>query len=67
MDLTPRGRTLLIICYLFITLDFVVVGLRLWARRLKGKRLQLNDYLIFLGLVRGRIALVTSRLWVPYL
>lgn len=35
--------------------DYLAVGLRLWARKIKGKPLQINDYLIVVGLVWIRI------------
>ena len=38
---------------ILLTLDFLVVGLRFWARRIKGKPRELNDYLIVVGLVRS--------------
>ncbi len=38
-----------------IAFDYLAVGLRLWARKIKGKPLQINDYLIVVGLVWIRI------------
>ncbi len=40
--------TLLIV---FSIIAILAVALRLWARRIKKARFQLNDYLIVLGLV----------------
>jgi hypothetical protein len=38
-----------------LTFDYLAVGLRLWARNIKSKPLQINDYLIIVGLVWIRI------------
>jgi hypothetical protein len=40
-----------VIVGVLIAFDYLAVGLRLWARKIKGKPLELNDYLIIVGLV----------------
>jgi len=44
-----------VIVGVLIAFDFLAVGLRLWARNIKSKPLQINDYLIVVGLVWIRI------------
>ncbi len=51
MGIPSKGVQRIAVEAVFLTLDFLVVGLRLWARSLKGKRLEINDYLIIVGLV----------------
>ena len=54
----PIGPILLIaIVSVFLMLDFVVVGLRLWARHIKRKALELSDYMILIGLVRFQLSM----------
>ena len=51
MGLLSRGLNLLVIETVFLALDFLVVGLRLWVRMIKRKPLEFNDHMIMLGLV----------------
>ena len=44
-----------VIISVFSGLATVTVGLRLWARKMKNMSLELNDYLIILGLVRATL------------
>ena len=46
-----KGSLRLVVETIFMFLDFVVVGLRFWARRLKRKSLEFNDYAIAVALV----------------
>ena len=39
-----------VLCGILQLFAFIAVGLRLWARRLKRKRLELNDYAILAAL-----------------
>ena len=48
-----HGTQRLIVEVVFLALDFVAVGLRLWARRLKHRSLEFNDYAILTALVDG--------------
>lgn len=41
----------IIVEVVFLALDFVAIGLRLWARRLKHRSLEFNDYAILTALV----------------
>ena len=34
-----------------LTFDYLVVGSRLWARNIKGKAFEINDYMIIMALV----------------
>ena len=45
------GISLVVISSIFIPLDLLATILRLWARILKKKRLEINDYAIFVGTV----------------
>ena len=45
------GARLIVILTIFVFLDILTVGLRLWARRIKKKKLALNDWAIIAGLV----------------
>ena len=47
----PRAAARIGVETFFIALDFVFVGLRLWARRIKRKSLGFNDYTIVAALV----------------
>lgn len=51
--LPPKGGgiTLVVFCFIFAPLCCVATVLRLWARRLKRKKLEFNDYAILLGTV----------------
>lgn len=51
MAFPARAINLLIVETLFLVLDYLVVGLRLWVRKAKAKPLECNDYMIMLGLV----------------
>lgn len=51
MGISFRGKQLVAIETPFLALDLLVVGLRLWVRKTKRKPLELNDYMIILGLV----------------
>lgn len=46
-----HGTQRIIVEAVFLALDYVAVGLRLWARRLKRKSLEFNDYAILTALV----------------
>ncbi|KAF2233364.1 hypothetical protein EV356DRAFT_568024 [Viridothelium virens] len=46
-----RGRTLIIILAVFLILDLLAVGIRIWARRLTSKSLELNDWAIIAGTI----------------
>ena len=46
-----HGTQRIIVEVVFLALDFVAVGLRLWARRLKHRSLEFNDYAILTALV----------------
>lgn len=46
-----HGTQRIIVEVVFLALDFVTVGLRLWARRLKYRSLEFNDYAILTALV----------------
>ena len=46
-----HGTQRIIVEVIFLALDFVAVGLRLWARRLKHRSLEFNDYAILAALV----------------
>ena len=46
-----QGINEIVVGAVFITLDMIAVGLRLWCRRLKNKKLQINDYTIIAALV----------------
>ena len=52
----PAGTMLIIVLSVFLFFDLLVVGLRLWARRIKKKKLALNDWAIILSLVRTKSA-----------
>jgi hypothetical protein len=45
------GKTDLIVETVFLALDFLSTGIRLWSRRLSRTQLQVNDYLILTALV----------------
>ena len=47
-----HGTQRIIVEVVFLALDYVAVGLRLWARRLKHRSLEFNDYAILTALVR---------------
>lgn len=49
MVISSKGA--LVIVAVLITFDYLAVGLRLWARNIKGKPIEANDYLIIVGLV----------------
>ena len=46
-----RGTGILAVCITFWVVAATVVGLRIWARRIKKHALELNDYAIFIALV----------------
>lgn len=46
-----HGTQRIIVEVVFLALDFIAVGLRLWARRLKRRSLEFNDYAILAALV----------------
>lgn len=48
----PLGVIVLSSSAALVFFDGIVVGLRLWARALKRKRLSIGDYLILLSWVR---------------
>ncbi|KAI1178646.1 hypothetical protein F4777DRAFT_81336 [Nemania sp. FL0916] len=41
-----HGKTQLIVQTIFLALDFISMGIRLWSRRLQKTRLQANDFII---------------------
>lgn len=47
----PRATTRIGVETALIALDFVIVGLRIWARRIKRARLGFSDYTIIAALV----------------
>ena len=51
MGIPSKGLQVIVIESVMLALDFVVIGLRLWSRRLQGKSLEFNDYSILVGLV----------------
>lgn len=51
LPITGKAHLLVIVECVLLGIDFVVVGLRLWARQIKQKPLALNDYMILLALV----------------
>jgi len=51
---TPFGTTEIATSTAGVVLGLMVVGLRLWARAIKKKRLAIGDYLIILAWVRRR-------------
>lgn len=46
-----QGVKLIVVDTVFLALSFVAVSLRLWARRLRQTKLQLNDWLLLIALV----------------
>ncbi|KAI8945997.1 hypothetical protein F4801DRAFT_94977 [Xylaria longipes] len=44
------GKNVIIVEGIFLTLDFVFTGIRLWSRRLVKSRLQVNDIIILIAL-----------------
>ncbi|KAI5924943.1 hypothetical protein F4810DRAFT_662045 [Camillea tinctor] len=56
------GKTDIIVETIFLALDFVSVGLRLWSRHLQRMRLQINDILIIaaLTILTARYAIEVS-------
>jgi hypothetical protein len=52
----PTGIAVLAVSSVGIFVDLIVIGLRLWARRLKRKRLDIGDYLIIIAWVRDRLS-----------
>ena len=51
MGTTSKGVQLIVIEFVILAIDYLVVGLRLWSRRIKRKPFEINDYLIVVGLV----------------
>ena len=49
-----------VIVGVLIAFDYLAVGLRLWARKIKSKPLQIHDYLIIVGLVWIRIVTIVK-------
>ncbi|MCJ1444783.1 MAG: hypothetical protein MMC23_005285 [Stictis urceolatum] len=47
----PKGTNLIVIESIFIFLDVLAVGARLWARQIKRKPLEFNDYSIVIALI----------------
>lgn len=50
-EVSPRAIKIIILCVIFLALATTAVGLRIWARRIKGSLLCLNDYTILAALV----------------
>ena len=51
-SISSDGVKLIVVSAIFFPLAIVFGALRVWARRLKRCSLRLNDYMIFLALVR---------------
>lgn len=54
MVISSKGA--LVVIAVLVAFDYLAVGLRFWARNIKGKPLEVNDYLIIVGLVWIRIS-----------
>ena len=52
MAIDKGGLSIVIIGGVLNPLDILIVGLRIWARRIKHTPLKLSDYLIIVGEVR---------------
>ncbi len=48
----PKGAERIAVETPFLLLAFVTVALRLWARKLKRRTLEFNDYAILVAMVR---------------
>ena len=46
-----KGIALIVVESILLSLDILCVGLRLWARRIRNRSLELNDYTIIVALV----------------
>jgi hypothetical protein len=51
-EVSSKGLAVIVIAVVFSALSFLLVGLRLWARRLKRRALMVNDFMIITALVR---------------
>lgn len=51
LDATDHGYILQNVAIAFIVLDVAFVGLRIYTRVMKGMRVQMNDYMVLLGLI----------------
>ena len=45
------ARSVIIVLTVFMFFDFVFIGIRLYARRIMKKHLEVNDYAILVGIV----------------
>lgn len=51
--ISPHAYIIILICAAFLLLAILAVAFRVWARKLKGLPLSVNDYAIFAALVRN--------------
>ncbi|KAF2112861.1 hypothetical protein BDV96DRAFT_145371 [Lophiotrema nucula] len=51
LDKNDAGRHLLIVLTVFLFFDFVFIGIRLYARHIKKRYLELNDWAILIGFI----------------
>jgi hypothetical protein len=50
-----------------MVIDFIAVGLRLWSRKITGKRLNTGDYLIVVAMVRSTFTFAKRTLLITIL
>jgi hypothetical protein len=48
----PLGVTAVVLSVIFIVVDTIVLGLRLWAKKIKRKQFDLSDYFVIVAWVR---------------
>lgn len=61
---TERARSTVAICVIFLILATLAVAARFWARRIKGMKLALDDWLIVTGLVFYYLSAIATMLQV---
>ncbi|KAF2008891.1 hypothetical protein BU24DRAFT_429151 [Aaosphaeria arxii CBS 175.79] len=51
LSVNPKGRAIIIVLGVFLALDFLFVLARYWARHIKGRSLEFNDWAMFSALI----------------
>ncbi|KAL1961986.1 hypothetical protein VTN77DRAFT_721 [Rasamsonia byssochlamydoides] len=62
MSLNPTGVQLLIWIIVFTVITTIIMGLRIWAIRIKKRTLRADDYLIFIAYV-STLAMAGITIW----
>lgn len=61
---TERARSTVAICVVFLVLATIAVAARFWARRIKGMKPALDDWLVVIGLVFYYLSAIETMLQV---